>query len=224
MEVPGRWDAIVTPEESMLIQAFLLAPRRDAARSSSSLLGGIARCRRCGDRLVAGVTSRGRRVYSCRGRSERCNAPNADADCLDLVVESHVLTAIDQLIVRDARLVDPSSLLFGLRSARGQLRALSVAFGSGELDRPAYLDQRRHPIAAIKNHADDLAAHSNHRLLSTDTDELRLRWDGSSLSFRRALICAVFTAVDVEGRSLALTMRRSMGGASGSRLFKIPES
>lgn len=223
-EVPGQWDPIITPDESMLIQAFLIAPRRDAARSSSSLLGGIARCSSCGNRLVAGVTSRGRRVYSCRSASEHCNARDADADYMNLVVESRVLAEVEQHTITSDRLADPNSLLIGLRSAREQLRTLSAAFGGGDLDRPAYLDQRRQPIAAIKSHADDLAAHSSHRLLSTGVDALRQRWETASLSFRRALICAVLTASAAEDRSPAVTMLDPTAGASGSSLFKIPES
>jgi len=223
-EVPGQWDPIITPDESMLIQAILIAPRRDAARSSSSLLGGIARCSSCGNRLVAGVTSRGRRVYSCRSASEHCNARVADADYMNLVIESRVLAEIEQHTITSDRLADPNSLLIGLQSAREQLRTLSAAFGGGDLDRPAYLDQRRHPIAAIKSHAIDLAAHSSHRLLSTGADALRQRWKTASLSFRRALICAILTASAAEDRSPAATMLRPTVGASGPSLFKIPES
>ena len=56
---PGDWEAIITPEETAQIREILADPaRRRTAPARPSLLGGIARCSKCGAGLtIAGHTT-----------------------------------------------------------------------------------------------------------------------------------------------------------------------
>lgn len=56
---PGNWEPIITPEETAQIRAILADPaRRRTTTARPSLLGGIARCGKCGAGLtIAGHTS-----------------------------------------------------------------------------------------------------------------------------------------------------------------------
>ncbi|WP_370581452.1 recombinase zinc beta ribbon domain-containing protein [Mycetocola sp. JXN-3] len=86
---------LVTNQTTLIIESKnwdgLLMPRRDAARSSRTLLGGILRCHRCGARLVAGVTRHGKRIYTCRTATKRCPGPSIAADDLDAETEAAAL-------------------------------------------------------------------------------------------------------------------------------------
>lgn len=47
---PGDWEPIITPEEAAQIQEILADPaRRRTTPARPTLLGGIARCGKCGD-------------------------------------------------------------------------------------------------------------------------------------------------------------------------------
>lgn len=90
-QIIGSGERLLTQDESALVQVGLLMPRRDAARSSRTLLGGILRCHRCCARLVAGVTRHGKRIYRCRTATKRCPGPSVAADDLDAETKAAAL-------------------------------------------------------------------------------------------------------------------------------------
>ena len=186
-QVAGSWEPLVTPDESALVQISLLIPRRDAARSSSSLLGGILRCRQCDRRMVAGVTSNGKRVYRCLTATLRCQSPRLAADGLDAEVEAAALAGLAAAARPNP--VCPGRLLERVRDARLQLAALAASFGSGDLDHDEFLTQRHYFADDLHQAGRDLMLHNRARILALSAAELGRRW--ASLSFRRAVVCAL---------------------------------
>lgn len=96
---PGDWEAIITPAETARIREILADPaRRPAAPARLSLLGGIARCGKCGAGLtVTSHTARpgavATRRYGCRrdpSRPER-GGLSINANQLDAYVAERVL-------------------------------------------------------------------------------------------------------------------------------------
>lgn len=68
-EGPGAWPAIISPETHRALVRLLDAPERDRGGGRrdvrTSIPGSILRCGRCGGRMGAALTQRGRRVYRC---------------------------------------------------------------------------------------------------------------------------------------------------------------
>lgn len=189
LQVTGSWERLLTPDESALVQVSLLMPRRDAARSSSSLLGGILRCRQCDRRLVAGVTSNGKRVYRCLSATLRSHGPLVAADGLDAEAEAAALTGLAAATRPNPPC--PRSLLESVRNARVQLAALATSFGGGGLDHAEFLTRRGQLAGDLDKAGRDLTLHNRARILGLRPAELRRRW--ASLSFRRAVICALLS-------------------------------
>jgi len=188
-QVTGFWERLLTPDDSALVQVSLLMPQRDAARSSSSLLGGILRCQQCDRRMVAGVTSNGKRIYRCLNATPRCHSPRLAADRLDAEAEAAALTEL--ATVTRPNPPCPRSLLERVRNARAQLAALATSFGSGGLDHAEFLTRRRQFAGDLDKAGRDLTLHNRARILRLHPAELRRRW--ASLSFRRAAICALLS-------------------------------
>lgn len=189
--VAGAWERLLTEDESALVQMSLLVPRRDAARSSATLLGGILRCQRCGKRMVSGTTRHGKRVYLCKTATGRCPSPYLPADDLDAETEAAALTRFtDTDYPRPPR---PRDMLERARTARLRLDVLATSFGSGDLDHADFLTRRRHLAEDLDQAARDLTAHNRLRILALHPSELARRW--ASLSFRRAVVYALLPSI-----------------------------
>ncbi|GAA2464212.1 recombinase family protein [Agromyces soli] len=185
--VTGAWERLLTPDESALVQVSLLVPRRDAARSSTSLLGGILRCQLCGKRMVTGVTSNGKRFYLCKTTTARCPSPCLPADDLDAETEATALARFSNTDYPNPP--HPRDMLERARTARLQFTALAVDFGTGKLGHAEYLVKRQPLADDIDQVGRDLTAYNRARILALYPAELRRRWE--SLSFRRAVVCAL---------------------------------
>lgn len=191
--IDAAWEQLVSDEESMLVQLGLLLPPRDAGRSSTSLLGGILRCRRCGRRLVAGVTRFGRRIYSCRTALARCPGPALDACQMD---EQITIAAVEQFRhTRRPHVPPPEELLQTVRTAREDLASFAISFGAGHLDHTGYLTMRNPLDRVLTLGGIGFAAHRQARVLRLATAEFHHRW-ATSLPFRRTVICALLSDLD----------------------------
>lgn len=189
--VTGSWERLLAPDESALVQVSLLAPRRDAARSSGSLLGGILRCRRCGQRMVAGTTRHGKCIYLCKTATGRCHSPRLPANDLDAETEATALARFSSAAHPNPPC--PRRLLERVRNARLQLTGLATRFGSGDLDHAEFLAQRRYLEDDLEQAGRDLTLHNRSRILTIGPAELSRRW--TSLSFRRAVVCALLPSI-----------------------------
>ncbi|WBU39401.1 recombinase family protein [Homoserinibacter sp. YIM 151385] len=184
--IDAAWERLISDEESALVQLGLLLPPRDAGRLSTSLLGGILRCRRCGRRMVAGVTRFGRRIYGCRTATARCPGPSFDADLLDAQVAA--VTLEQYTIAAAPCLSSPRDLLPAVRLAHQRLSALAAAFGTGHLDHSAYLAAREPLERALLDGALAFTAYRRARIFGLEAIDFHHRW-AASLPFRRAVIC-----------------------------------
>lgn len=188
--IAGSWERLLTEDESALVRVSLLVPRRDAARSSTSLLGGILRCQRCGNRMVAGATRHGKRIYLCKTATGRCPSPCLPADDLDAETET---TALGRFADTDYPTPPrPRDVLERAYAARLQLADLAASFGRGDLDHGEFLTQRRPLADDLDQAARDVTAHNRLRILALHPSDLARRW--TSLSFRRAVVCAFLPA------------------------------
>lgn len=68
----GKWTPIINSDMVELLDAALLLRQRPSTSSSRSLLGGLARCGRCGQPLRVCVSGRRVRRYSCRRSAGGC--------------------------------------------------------------------------------------------------------------------------------------------------------
>ncbi len=185
--VAGGWERLLTEDESALVQVSLLVPRRDGTRSSTTLLGGILRCRRCGNRMVSGATRHGKRVYICKTATGRCHSPCLPADDLDAETEAAALTRFAN--ADSPKPPRPRNMLERALTARLQLTALAASFGRGDLAHSEFLTRRRPLADDLDQVGRELTAHNRLRILALHPSDLARRW--ASLSFRRAAVCAL---------------------------------
>lgn len=186
-QIIGSWERLLTQDESALVQVGLLMPRRDAARSSRTLLGGILRCHRCGARLVAGVTRHGKRIYTCRTATKRCPGPSVAADDLDAETEAAALDTFVNALHFDVPCAQ--DLLGRVRIARIKLAALAASFGAGDVDHTSFLRRRGPLVEQLDRAGHDVATHTRARILALGTTEFHRHW--TRLAFRRAAVCAL---------------------------------
>jgi DNA invertase Pin-like site-specific DNA recombinase len=99
--VPGTWPAIFTPETTAKLRVALASKRTNSTsvREPRKLLlgGGLARCGRCGGRLVGRPREDGARRYVCSRNPGRpnCGRLGRLADPVDEVVTRAVFAALD---------------------------------------------------------------------------------------------------------------------------------
>ena len=203
---PGRWKSVATPIESALIRAQLIAPRSDAARSSSSLLGGIARCAACRTRMVTGVNRHARRRYFCPNVSTCSARARIDGDPLDAIVQEDLhaeLTSGQQPV---GPLWGTGELLNALENATADLNGLAEQYGTARVTREELLEARTVPLNRIKRCVEELLRHRRARILRSDPKVLLVSGQ-IQLCRRRALIDALFAELLVLAHSTDVRAR-----------------
>lgn len=165
----GRWERAITPDESALIRAIPLGPRRDATRSSATLLGAMARCGRCGNRLVSAVTSKGQRVYRCRAQSTSCGRVAADMQRTDRAVISEVARLQSSASTR-LPVCTPATLLAMLTAASTETITAAEQYGAGKITHEVFLRRRRRSTSIIAEADTDLRRHLRVKLLRQHPD------------------------------------------------------
>lgn len=144
---PGKWEAIITPEETERIRAIFANPARRVGATSRTLLSAIAVCGKCGAGLVSGAsnrdTSNGRKslklTYRCAavpGRPER-GGLSVSRPGLDQLVAGAVIARLsDTTILPGASGSDGVGLAMGqIVAARQRLEDLARDYGAGLLSR-----------------------------------------------------------------------------------------
>lgn|GEM_PF-5052050 len=138
--IHATWKHLISDDESALVQLGLLLPPLNSGRSSTSLLGGILRYRRCHQCLVARITRFGRRVYSCRTAATRCPGSALDTFQLDAHITTMAIKRFSQ--ATHPRLPPAEELRQTAQVAREQFTSLAIGFGAGRVDHDAYLTAR----------------------------------------------------------------------------------
>lgn len=195
---PGAWERITTPDESALIRAIPLGPRRDATRSSTTLLGAIARCGMCGNRLVSAATSKGQRVYRCRAQPSSCGRVAADMHRTDRAVISQ-LERLQASASTCPPLRAPTILLGMLGAASAEMLTAAEQYGAGEITHDAFLHQRHHPASIITEADADLRKHLRARLLQQHPDAAS-KVDSLTVGRQRAIVDALVSNLVIQPR------------------------
>jgi len=215
---PGDWEAIITPEETARIRAILADPsRRSATPATRSLLGGIARCGRCGAGLtiVKHTTAPGGTVtlrYACRpdpSRPER-GGVTISATHLDEHVAARVLH----------RLADPrtSARAGSTMALLAQISTLNARLADIDKDRQdKLLSVREH--SAARTAAQEALTAAGRALAAVTGEAVALH--GAPIGDRAALD-AWWECLDVSSRRAvikALTRRLTVGPGQRGRGF-----
>lgn len=196
----GTWERAITPDESALIRAIPLAPRRDATRSSTTLLGALARCGTCGNRLVSTVTSKGQRVYRCRAQPSSCGRVAADMYRTDRAVIGQLgrlqSSASTWLPARA-----PATLLSLLGAASAAMLTAAEQYGAGRITHDVFLHRRRQPTSIIAEVDADLRRHLRVRLLQQHPESASAI-DVLTVGRQRTIVDALVSTLIVQsGRS-----------------------
>lgn len=152
--IKGTWEGLVTPDESVLIHALLLAPRRDAARSSKHLLSGIARCGSCMTRLVSATSRHGKALYRCKTSPKSCGRLSAPAGPLEAAVVKHLATHVRGCASSFTPAKSPAMLLKEMQQDAAARFLLAAGYGSGQLSRTDFYTQR---ASASQRYSDQIA-------------------------------------------------------------------
>ncbi|RCS61231.1 recombinase family protein [Microbacterium sp. JB110] len=155
----SRWERVMTPEESALIRAIQIAPRRDATRSSAALLSAIARCGVCGNRLVSATTYRGIRIYRCLPNPTSCRSVRIRQASLDAYVRNAVMVEMRKPVSLTAPRLGPEDVLDRLQNGRENLRHLARQYARAEISRDALLEARKPCIDVLVSASAELTRH-----------------------------------------------------------------
>lgn len=153
---PGKWEAIITPEETARLRAILDERTRTRTRPVRRyLLSGLLRCDLCGAPLVSRPQANGDRRYVCAkgpGHSG-CGRLAINAEPVEAFIEAAVLVQLDAPAVAAALAAAASADAAtaaehdALRQDREQLDELADLYGRKVIGRSEWLAARA-PIEA----------------------------------------------------------------------------
>lgn len=209
---PGRWEAIVTPEETARIRAVFASPDRRASKSSINLLSVIAVCGVCGAGLVSGRSVNGpsdakRRYYRCMltpGHPER-GGLSVSASGLEELVSGAVIARLSQTRLPDLSDAADDRLVTGalqrILTAKERMEDIARDYGSGQLSRAEYHAARTAAQAGIEDAERVLGKMARVDTLRGipigDEAALRAAWEVWSIPQKRAILAALIDTLIV---------------------------
>lgn len=203
---PGDWESIITPEETAQIRAILADPtRRRTTPARPTLLGGIARCGKCG----AGLTITGKlsptgntQRYTCQkdpSRPER-GGLSINAAHLDDYVTERVLHRLTH--PRPSSDKESTSVLLG------RVVEINTLLGQLERDRAErFITSSEHRVARLV--AEDALRETERQLVATDDavalyaapignrEALQAWWHALDVIDRRAVITTLIARLRI---------------------------
>lgn len=204
----GVWEAIITPDETARIRAMLGDPsRRPHIPATPSLLGGIARCGKCGAGLVVSghrpaTGSPATRRYTCRRdptQPER-GGLSIDATRLDDHITQHVLRRLAR--------PRPSSGTESVASLLQRIVEIHTRLDHvGQDLRDGLISPGEHRAGLAA--AEEAIQHAERRLVATggatalygapigDPDGLHRWWRGLEVADKRAVITTVINTLRI---------------------------
>ena len=153
---PGKWEPIITPEETAQLRTMLDERSRARMRPVRRyLLTGLLRCGLCGARLIARPAAGGKRRYVCaKGPGlSGCGRMAISAEPVEAHVSAAVIAQVDEpgvaASVAAAQSADAATAAEhdALRLDRQQLDELARAYGERKVTFPEWLAARA-PIEA----------------------------------------------------------------------------
>jgi DNA invertase Pin-like site-specific DNA recombinase len=200
---PGKWEAIITPEETARLRAILDERTRTRTRPVRRyLLSGLLRCALCDAPLVSRPQSGGERRYVCAkgpGHSG-CGRMAINADGIEAFLSEAVLTQLDAPAVAAALAAAQSADAAtaaehdALRQDREQLDELAKAYGDRLVTFPEWLAARAPIEARIDAAQRKLSRMSRSAAIDPyvgKSDALRAIWQTLPLNRQRSVVSAV---------------------------------
>lgn len=198
---PGSWEAIISREDHEALRAILARPGRSGA-PTSSLLGGLLRCGKCGATLHHSNRKDGR-VYLCAAGPNKpgCGKLSIVADPVEEIITEVVLRRLDT--PKLARTVKkPKSRHVDVAGLEAELAELAKAHGAGRITMPEWM----HARAGIEERLDAARRQVQAEpavLAQYQPGVLRDRWPTLDLDDRRAVIGAVLNYVTIDPSTTA---------------------
>jgi site-specific DNA recombinase len=199
--VTAEWPGIITPEEHEELRRILGPTRRERAgrglpTARVYLLGGMARCGRCGHRLTAKRTQNKRR-YWCDTRLGGCGGLLRAAEPLEWYVVSQLLQQLPARLLEAARRAPEEwetlgRLLTQRQTEEDRLEGLEDLLADKLLDKAGYARQRKRIKGRIAG-LDEQIAHvrastPRRRLRGATLGELQAEWEQLDLDEQRAVL------------------------------------
>jgi site-specific DNA recombinase len=193
--VKAAWPGIITQERHEELRDILGPTRRQRAgrglpTARTYLLGGLARCGRCGHRLTAKRAGNKRR-YWCDTRLGGCGGLLRVAEPLEAHVVLELLQKLPERLLESARRAPQEwetlgTLLTQRQTEEDRLEGLEDLLADKLLDKTGYVRQQRRIKARIAE-LDDKISHvrastPRRRLKGATLGELRAEWDALNTS------------------------------------------
>ena len=207
----GQWEPIITPAESEQIRSILADPaRRRTVPAVPSLLGGIARCGRCGAGLVVtGHKNTGAartRRYVCRkdpARPER-GGLSIDVARLEQLVADRLLERLAALRPRDIA-GDVRGSVARLAMLAHRRRQITSERQSGLVTASEYAAALKASDEALRQTAAELLDTDDgatlHDIPYGDRDALDRWWTGLDAQQQRSIISVLITRITIRAGS-----------------------
>lgn len=205
---PGQWEAIYSPEDTNRLRGVFEGKRTSPVGTTrKSLLAGLLRCGRCGQRLRSSRRNDGSRQYICKkvpGQSN-CARCAIGADGLDELVPELVFEAVDNDALGLALAKQGPSdsglaeLVHGDEAALDELatdyyfeRAISKSeFSTARSRLESRLESNRGKLA--RERASDSA-----RSFAGQGSSLRAAWPTASLHWQQTVIASVLEYIRID--------------------------
>lgn len=201
---PAVWPAILDEATHRRLRAVILDPSRfrEAPARVALLAGGIARCGRCGSKLITQRRSTGKRVYVCLKHLGGCGRLSIQADPVEALVVEAVFQAVDSprlakaVAGPDASNDDAAEVA----DARSRMDELAAMWAAGEISRSERTAARKTLEAILRASERRDATDTRRSVLApyvAGGGALRAAWPDMGLDLRRSVVAAVIDAVKV---------------------------
>lgn len=197
---PAVWRAILDLDTHRRLRAVILDPARTRALPARvALLAGLARCGRCGGKLVTQRRQSGARVYVCMSNLGGCGRLSVQADPLEELVVEAVLQAVDSPrlaeVAAEVEAGDDDEAV----NARARMTELAEMWAAGDITREEWAAARKR-LEAVVDASERRTAQATRRSVLAPFATgggLREAWSGMSLDMRRSIVSAVVDLVVV---------------------------
>ena len=174
--------------------------------ATRSLLTGLVRCGKCGQRMFTSNAEGKRRRYACTTRpgNTNCGGVTTLADPLDELVAEMVFAAVDDAALAEAlraRGDADDGLLAGVQRDEAALEALANDFYvSQAISREEFFSARSALTARLEANREKLSRRDRRGVLGKFVgagQSLRAAWAEASLDWRRAIVGALLERVEI---------------------------
>ena len=177
------------------------------------LLSGFLYCVNCDDRLAAGTT-RGKRLYRTHRQGVRVNSCglglSVPAEPLEALIRDAIIERLSGSIIPTTSNEDSQPIIDELEAVRERLDELNQMWAAGEITRAERASLRQELVTrseALQADLTKLVAPTLPQGVSTDRDDLTASWEASGTAWKRQLIQALVSRIEVKkadpGKSLS---------------------